>query len=368
LIAAFLWGSGGGTMVGVMAGIIPSLTSSVFAQTLGMYAISGLLAGIFKNFGRLGVIIGYMLGTLALSMFVSETHLAVLGIWETGIASVIFLLLPESLKEKVPLESLGPLTRNKESMINNLDISIKETAQNRIHHLAQVFEELSSTFSQPGTPPTEKVNYLNYLYDELSHGFCEGCSRHNNCWNRDCYSTSQEILDILTIAEKAGQVNYEECPPAFKRKCLHGRELINAINYLFDNLRMNEYWSEKLGESRELVAVQLKGVSQVVKNLAEEIDIKTEVDYELRDKLLRSCKRIGVNLKEITPLYIAGQQLRLEVVAGSCVDGTGCDISIAPALSSIMGEKLEVTDKRCPRFMGKGACEFTLTRAFSYRS
>ena len=79
LIAAFLWGSGGGTMVGVMAGIIPSISSSVFAQTLALYTMSGLLAGLFKHFGRLGVVIGFMLGTLALSMFIPETNLTVLG-------------------------------------------------------------------------------------------------------------------------------------------------------------------------------------------------------------------------------------------------------------------------------------------------
>lgn len=85
LVAAFLWGSGGGTMVGVMAGIIPSVSSSTFTQVLGMFAFSGLLAGLFRNMGRIGVIIGFMLGNLALSMFLSETQATILGIWETAV-------------------------------------------------------------------------------------------------------------------------------------------------------------------------------------------------------------------------------------------------------------------------------------------
>ncbi|HCF48932.1 MAG TPA: hypothetical protein DER60_01535, partial [Syntrophomonas sp.] len=86
LLAAYLWGSGAATMVGVMAGLIPSLASSIFTQFLGMYALSGLLAGLFGSLGRVGIIVGFLLGNLALAMFVPETRTNVLGIWETAIA------------------------------------------------------------------------------------------------------------------------------------------------------------------------------------------------------------------------------------------------------------------------------------------
>ncbi len=367
LIAAYLWGSGGGTMVGVMSGIIPSIASSIFAQSLGMYALSGLLAGLFKNFGRLGVIIGFMMGNLAISMFISENQIALIGIWETGIASLIFFVLPESLKRVVPFESLGALTLDNHE-VDRMDNRIKASVGNRIQNLAEVFDELSSTFTtafdSESQPPS--IAYLNYLYDELSNGFCESCSRYRKCWEQECLNTSQQLLDLFNLAEAEGQVNYEKCSNAFKHKCIHGRELVSAINYLFDNLRMNEYWSGKIGESRELVARQLKGVSQVVKNLAEEIEVETSVDYELRSTLLRECSRQGINLKDITPIRSSGDGLVLEVVAASCLDGAGCELSIAPAISSIIGEKMEVCGRKCPRFKGQGACEFTLTRAFTY--
>jgi len=367
LIAAYIWGSGGGTMVGVMSGIIPSIASSVFAQSLGMYALSGLLAGLFKNFGRLGVIIGFMLGNLAISMFISENQIALVGIWETGIASLIFFVLPESLKKMVPVETLGPIGLE-DHEINRMDSRIKASVGNRIQNLAEVFDELSSTFTTALDPEPQppSIAYLNYLYDELSNGFCEGCSRYGSCWEKDCFNTSQQLLDLFNLAEGEGQISYEKCSTAFKHKCIHGRELVSAVNYLFDNLRMNEYWSGKIDESRELVARQLKGVSQVVKNLAEEIEVETQVDYDLRSTLLRECSRQGINLKDITPIRSSGQGLLLEVVAASCMDGAGCELSIAPAISSLMGEKMEVCGKQCPRFKGQGACEFTLTQAFRY--
>lgn len=369
MIAAYLWGSGGGAIMGVMSGILPSVASSLFAQTLGMYSISGLLAGIFRSFGRLGVIIGYMLGTLALSMFMSDSQLTVLGLWETGIASIMFMLLPESLKEKLPVQSLGLLSAHQEVAGQSDDYRLSEALGNRIHHLAQVFDELSSTFTgQEEIALRPRGNScLNYLYDELSNGFCEGCHRFNGCWGREYHSTAQEILELFCQAENAGQTNYENLSPALKKKCLHGRELVATVNYLFDNLRINEYWSERMGESRELVARQLKGVGQVVRSLADEIEIDSTVDIELRGHLLKACKKQGINLKDISPVSSKGNLLTINVVSASCVDGSGCELSVAPALSSALGQKLEVCEKNCPAVMGRGACDFVLRRAFNYQ-
>ncbi|MGI5921444.1 MAG: stage II sporulation protein E [Syntrophomonadaceae bacterium] len=367
LIAAFLWGSAGGTMVGVMAGIIPSIASSVFAQTLGMYAISGLLAGAFRNFGRIGVIIGFMLGTLALTMFTSETQVAILGIWETGIACMAFFLLPYSLKEKLPVQILGPLSSFKKPEEQQTDSNLKEAAKNRIEHLANVFDELSSTFTvtEKDSAHSSDTAYLNYLYDEVSHGFCEQCSRYKRCWEEECYNTSQIILDLFTLAESNGTITYDECSPEFKNRCLYARELISAVNYLFNNLRTNEYWYQKLNESRDLVATQLKGLGQVVRNLAQELDVKTVVDFALRDKLLKQVKHLDI--RDITPIRTNGEQLHLNVVSNCCSDGQTCATLVAPAISSLMGEKMEVGQKKCPRLRGKGTCEFSLTRAFTYR-
>ncbi|QGU00517.1 Stage II sporulation serine phosphatase for sigma-F activation (SpoIIE) [Candidatus Syntrophocurvum alkaliphilum] len=369
LVAAFLWGSGGGTMVGVMAGVIPSVASSIFAHTLGMYAVAGLLAGLFKNFGRVGVIIGFMLGAMGISFFIQDINTAILGLWEAAIASIVFFLLPSSLKEKVPIQSLGPISNLKEKDFELIDGKIKEAAQNRIHHLAGVFDELSSTFTDEQTIKVKnnKELYLNYLYEELSQGFCEGCSRHHNCWDKDSYNTSQELLDLFTIAETYGQIEYENCSIEFKRRCLYSRDLISTVNYLFDNLRMNEYWTEKLEESRGLVANQLKGVSHLIKGLAEEIDIKTVLDFELREKLFKETKNYGLNIKELNPIRTNGDQLYINIITDSCTTGDNCELNISQSISSIMGEKMEVCEKRCPHFMGKGSCEFTLTRSFNYK-
>lgn len=370
LLAALLWGSGAATMVGVMTGIIPSIASSVFAPTLGMYAVSGLLAGLFRSFGRLGIIIGFMLGTLALSMFIPETRAAVLGLWETGIACLIFFLLPSSIKEKLPVRTLGSISvalKDKEAEM--VDMAVKEETKKKIENLATVFEEMSSSFMVESSlrEHSNPKAYLEYLYDQVANNFCRSCSRYDSCWGKGSYSVAGDLLDIFASIEVNGSITYEECPVEFRRRCIYGREMLTTINYLFDILRLNEYWLEKVEQTREIVSLQLKEVGNIIRKMAEEFEVKTTVDLELKKSLQKESKKLGLAVNDITPVKVGENKPKLRVVANACPDGKECESNVSVVLSSLMGEKMEVASKKCPKIPGKGRCEFVLVPSCTYR-
>lgn len=371
LVAAFLWGSGGATMVGVLAGVIPAVSSQVFPQMLGMYTVSGLVAGLFRNFGRLGVIIGFMLGSLLLSIFIVNTHEALLGVWETAVAALAFFLLPESLKEHLPVKSLGHIgTAAEEGEAALEDEHLKEVAQDRINRLAHIFEELSLTFAETEAAHASKAmekSYLNMLFDEVSRGFCKSCRIYGTCWEKEFYRTYKDLFDVFSLTELNSQVDYDDLPVSLRKRCIRPRELAATVNHIFESLRMKEYWEGRLSESKELISNQLRGMSAIIKNLAEELNLEASVDQELKARLLKECKRVGVRVTEITPVRTAEDQVYLRVVAPSCLDRETCDIMIAPTISSLMAEKYEVCERKCPHQMGKGGCEFILARAFGYR-
>lgn len=366
LLAAYLWGSGAATMVGVMAGLIPSLASSIFTQFLGMYALSGLLAGMFRSLGRVGIIVGFMLGNLALAMFVPETSMNVLGMWETALACLLFVMLPASLRQGLPISGGGgalavqnPVLWPEHSKVN---------AQSRMDELAGLFENLGRTFdTNPYQQDSfEGESYVHYLYDQVSQGICQNCIKYQTCWGKDCYQTSQEILEIFALAETEGIINHNDCPATLRKRCPYCKDIINTVQYLFDNLRINEYWAGKLRESRSLVSRQLNGISKIMRNLAREIEAQPRLDRELRDRLMKESRERGLEVKDIQPWVSAGGQLSLHVEASSCSDGKGCDYRVVPLISAMMGECLAVVERQCPTWMGRSNCHLTLTRCHHY--
>lgn len=369
LTAAFLWGAGPATMVGAMVGLVPSITSSIFTFSLGLYTISGLLAGLFRNLGKLGIIIGFMLATMAFSLFIPQTHQTVLGIWETAIACLMFFLLPESLNTTVKKVPAFTAFANRESSLPLAAECLKTEALQRIRGFARVFDEIAGTLEGPGKPNLleQQSSYLNYLYEEISSGFCHQCMHYEKCWEKYCYKTSKELLDLFTIAEQDGTIAYEKCSPEFRRACLYSRDIVNFINYLFASLRLNQYWKKRLEESCSMISRQMQGISRVIENLADDYDGTTVIDYSLKDKLKKDLKRMNIKLIDITPIKTASDQLYIKTIMNSCTDGQYCENQVVPIVSAALGEKVEVADKNCPCFMGKGNCEFVLTRACTYK-
>lgn len=369
MVAALLWGAGQATMVGVVAGMVPSISSSIFTLSLGLYTVSGLLSGAFRSFGKIGIIIGFMLGTIAFCLFLPETEMTVLGIWETAIAAAIFFILPDALQSKVSSVPALRLIEDKETPLNNAAECLKNETLDRVRGLARVFDEIASTLdTTPKVGKFEKENsYLNYLYDEISSGFCQRCTQYEKCWDKYCYKTSKEILDLFTIAEKTGNISYEDCSSEFRRSCLYSRDIVNLINYLFASLRLNEYWKARLDESCGMVSNQIHGISKVIGNLADDYDDRVVVDYNLKERLKKEFRGSKAKFADITPIKTAAGQTYIKIKMNSCVDGEYCENQAAPAISSVVGEKMEVVEKKCPCFMGKGNCEFTLSRACTYR-
>ena len=88
-----------GILVGTTAGVTIGVTLGIIAQNeptiVAVYAISGMLAGILNRFGRIGVIVGFLIGN-GILLYTSKgdaTNLVVFK--EALIASLGLLAIPK---------------------------------------------------------------------------------------------------------------------------------------------------------------------------------------------------------------------------------------------------------------------------------
>ncbi|MGE5423501.1 MAG: stage II sporulation protein E [Ignavibacteriales bacterium] len=363
LLAAYFWGVGGGTIVGAAGGLIPAVTSSAMPRILAIYTASGLLAGVFRFFGKTGIILGFVIGNLILSVFMTGQNQAIIWLAETVLAVLAFIFFPEKLRNKMPVVSMGSLSDQTQGDASG--VHVKEWTAEKMNNLAKVFEEMSMTFADPDPQPDNGETFVGEVFQNIGT-FCQKCSIYRTCWEQEFYQTYRSFFNLLSLADVKGQIDYEDMAGDFRRKCLKPRELCTAINGIVQSTRVNEYWEEKVGESRDLLSHQLLGVSGVIKNLAQEINLRTIVDQEMKTRLIQQCKEMGMPVRDITPVVGDNEQIFIKVVAEACMDRESCDSMIAPSISSLMGSRYEVSQRKCPRF-GRGTCEFTLARSFKYR-
>ena len=113
-----------GTTAGVTIGVTLGVITSSDPMTVAAYAISGMIAGVFNKFGKIGVIVGFCLGNVVLAYVSNGYTVELIHFKEILIASIGLLAVPKSIsldieefvgnKKFLPVFPTRALNRSKE--------------------------------------------------------------------------------------------------------------------------------------------------------------------------------------------------------------------------------------------------------------
>lgn len=270
MMAGLAGGAPAGAAVGVASGLLVALAGSGPPLEISTYALSGLLAGTFRDLGKPGCGTGFVLGQVILSVYLQDMEAWKSTLGSAGASLLLLALTPGSWLQVaagwfVPGgDHRQEATRRKEAE--------RQEATTRLKELAGVFQELSRTFEQaPGAEREASPASLPEVVRDVTSRVCENCSVYASCWEKDFYRTYKQIFDLLTLAEIHGQIFPSRVREEMRRRCIHLGELVTTINYLLDVYRLNRGWHQRLAENRQVVSRQLRGVASIMKDLAEDI-------------------------------------------------------------------------------------------------
>lgn len=212
ILAAYLGGGGAGAGVGALVGVVPSLSEMVAPSVIGMYAFSGLLAGAFNGFGRIGVVLGFFLGNLLLALYLLNTQLILSSLTASVAAAILFLIVPKTwlLKGgKIFNCSLDWTGKNQK------EEGIRRLALSKLNHMSKVFDELACTLDQmAGEKEMEEEHNINSILQKISSRVCQECSLQKMCWEKIFI----KLIDLLCL-----------CLPLLKQMVLPGLKICHLV-------------------------------------------------------------------------------------------------------------------------------------------
>ncbi len=294
------FGAGVGSALGVAMGLIISLTAAKNPEIIASYAFCGLLAGVFKNLGKTGSILGFVLGNAILTFHINGSTEVLIHIKEILPAVIIFLLIPARLLgivsgicEKASVKLVGD-KKNYAKKIREMTVDKLKKFSNAFICLAKTYDEIAEA------KPVSNKQDVSILLDRVADKVCKNCSLCRHCWDRNFYSTYQSFFSIVEILEMKGWVAREDVPNYLLERCERINSFVNEANSLYEVLKVNTVWKNKINESREMLSQQLSGLSKIITGLATEISIeesfKGDLEYLIKDKL----KESGIKAEDVT--------------------------------------------------------------------
>lgn len=365
LMAAQAGGAGLGAAAGAVVGIIPGFSYTVTPYLVGAYSFSGMLAGLGRALGKFGVALSFLASSIILTLYFDNITGMETVIAETCLACLAFLLAPEGLVRRISVAVKREADHEKSDHSRELLVG---AFRERLRDYSSIFRELALAFGESAVITEKKDNEqgIKQLLGEISKKVCGGCGMFHVCWEKDYYRTYQNMLDMFTLSEVYGRVKVSDMPDELKVRCARPRELTITAACLYEAFKVGRYWQKRFSTGKGIVGEQLRGISAVIGNLAEEFDFDGHDGSDSDAALKHKLRQLGIPVNEIRTSEPGGR-LEISVAMKACGGDLDCRYRVAPVISEILGQVFSATGCVCDGSAREGVCKFRLYQGSQYR-
>lgn len=354
-----------GTTIGIVLGIIGDGDTTLIAA----YAISGMLAGLLNRFGRIGVIVGFILGNILIAYSSNGGISNIIIFQEILIASVGLLAMPKNTKinidKIIPKTKLLPeagkvLEGNDEALLklNSISKTISEIADN--YKQDELYEKNEEAFEEEVMKSLEGMED-NLLYDDIYND--DGTILKDMFDNllENGILTQNAIISIFAKNNTYLMSSDDKDTNDIEEKEI--RDMIKAINSAYRICKVNLVWQKKLDEANKNMSNQLKTVKTAIENITDEMTDSDNEEFKTqKEKIIKVLKEKNIEIKDLKIRKENTGRFIINAYTDVCndVNGRVCPIKqISRGISSILGEKLTVQDQKCGIRLNRDTCLYT---------
>ncbi|MDO4581197.1 MAG: stage II sporulation protein E [Bacillota bacterium] len=364
LVVAFLGGPGAGAAIGAMIGIVPSLSQVIAPSLVAAYSFSGLLAGVFSGFGRIGAALGFLLGNLILAMYLLTAAEISAYLLSSLAAGVLFMALPKRLYTWLSraFSAAGLKSAKEEKHQRLLRIAVR-----KLRNSGWMFRELANSMNELADseqPPPESG--IRDSMELLSQRLCNSCSLRDICWEMDYQQTFAGIVHLFEVVQLHGAADIKDAPDNFVKRCPHIRELLAIVNCLYDLHCRSSYWQAQRSGSRQLIANQLSGVSEVLEKIAREITDFGDEREILERELQRAVAKRGLPIESAGITAISEKAIDVWAQYIDCPGEIYCRQAIESEASRLLSCEFYVHECSCGGKDCSSRCNYRLLAAGAF--
>ena len=374
-----------GATIGITIGTVLGILNGQDPTMLAAYAISGLVAGLLNKLGKIGVIVGFIIGNIILSYVANGNTIEVIKFQEILIAALGLLAVPKSYKLDISTiendEKLLPETTTRTLEENKDTIHKLSKMSDTISQMAKEYEDAAASIvTDEELEQQERAN--REIFEEELFANLEG--KEDNLLYDDLASNNEGILDeIFEIMLKKDVITRKEIVQIFAN---HNNyimgfstdskedeyvaqndidEVVRAINSSYRISKINFVWKKKLDEKKKTMSTQLNSVSEALSNLANQITTEEQDPYkEEKEEIKALLKDKEINLKDITIKQEESGKYIVSLYTGICdsMDGKDCGVKkISRILAKVLQEKMIIQKQKCGLRADDDTCMYKFT-------
>lgn len=288
LFCARYGGVGGGSVSGISAGIVFSLSAPGLGYLSGAYALGGLMAGIFSPMGRLASAAAFVISNTIASLQAGSRAGMISGLYEVMAATVIYMILPARTGSAL----MGMFSRSddaeraeglRRSVIMKLDYAAKALGS-----VSESVEEVSRKLAASSAPDITGV------YHKAVDEVCLNCGLKSYCWDRNYTDSMNSFNDMTEKLKSKGRIGREDFSPQFASHCSRLNQMADVVNRNYSEFSIKDAAETRAQQVRSVVADQFETTSRMLEEMAGELELYEKFDFVSAQKVEETLRLAGI--------------------------------------------------------------------------
>lgn len=331
VLAGAAAGAALGSAMDISAGGAPFFTMT--------YALSAMLSGMLSKHGRLLFLLAFVLTDAAAAACCWSAGAGVGPLFETFCASVVFILLPQSLLNTVG-GILDPVPRG------GGEAGLRRHVARHVSSLAEAYAGLYEAVRR-GAAADVNDGDVSKIFDRAADAVCVGCQDKNRCWNAEYQDTLSAMNDATGAMTSRGSMELSDLPEWFVKRCRHPDAFTAAVNGELRTRACRMQFRDMLSESRSAAWGQYRDAACVLGRIAKELGAVNSSDPLAERRLARYLSTRDVDA-DTAVFRDSGGRLRAVIESGRLSPLTD-DPDYLDELSAVLGVRLcrPLDDRSC---------------------
>lgn len=297
----------GGAISGIATGAIFSIASRQQGFVCGSFSFGGLISGLFAPLGKLGCAISFVIsnGVMCLAFGENTTFAGVLV--ESLVGATVFLVMPKELGNIIT-----PIFFNENSI--SLSEALRKNIVMRLDFASKAIFNVKNDVNKV----SEKLNRLyspsfNWVCENVKAEVCSGCGLRTYCFEHCEGVTIDDFHRLEEVVEAQGSVDEKDVSDNFVKNCCKKGEIADSINKNYREYLSSMEAQRRVSDVRSVVAGQFAGVSDILKDLADEFKNKMRCDTEISERIIATLSSLGAIPIECVCLISENGRMNVEI-------------------------------------------------------
>ncbi len=333
---AYTGGASFGAGVGLALGMALCFGISAEVTMIGMLGIAGMLGGTLRKLKKPGVAFSYILTVLLFLIAFFNQVVWPLVLIETGLAVLIFTLLPKRL-----LTFIGryiDIKTRREFEYRMHTRRFKELTVGRLQEVSEVFLQTGDMFAKEAEAKIHSNMQISGVLSIVADSTCKDCVFKKSCWDKEFLNTYNVFNRLFVAFEKNGYLDETHIDAVFAKKCYNVKGILTTAESMFASYLLSLKWQKKIDQSRLITGKQLKGVAKVVADIGREVETGFQFLEYVEEKVAAALDAANCRVKEVCAESLGGS-----VAVGVKMKGGGSEngISLESVVSGACGVRMQ---------------------------